>query len=164
MQENDAQSGSLKETMQKKNHLCGETDDKMNSIFPIGSNLSSFKYNKLQKEEAHKNFKLKKNDLRDFRVPVQVCIDYSEVLRPTKNKLRGLCMSAVGISASLPGSKMSYDEFLKLNSFLRFNNGTDDEYVWFCVKLFDPSLGGFAKTEDCEDVIDFLFDNQDEDG
>lgn len=51
-----------------------------------------------------------------------------------------------------------------LNSFIRYNNGSDDDHIWFCVKLFDPQLTGFAYVSDCEAIIDLLFDNQDEDG
>ena len=142
----------------------GASDDHMNKLFPIGSNLSSTKYNLMQKAEAHKSYKLKKEDLRDFRVPIQVCIDYSEVLRPTKLRLRKIVMSALGIATSHRGAKLSYEQFLKLNSFIRYNMGQDDDYIWFCVKLFDPLLGGFTKATECEAIIDLLFDNQDEEG
>jgi len=36
--------------------------------------------------------------------------------------------------------------------------------MWFCVKLFDPQLNGYKLIEDCMEVVDLLFDNQDEDG
>lgn len=42
--------------------------------------------------------------------------------------------------------------------------GSQDDYIWFCVRLFDPQLSGFASIAECETVIDLLFDNQDEDG
>lgn len=53
---------------------------------------------------------------------------------------------------------------MKLNSFIRFDIGTDDDYFWFCVRLFDPLLAGFTEAEKCERIIDLLFDNQDEEG
>ena len=73
-------------------------------------------------------------------------------------------MAACGIQISHPNAKVSYEEFLKLNSFLRYNNGTTDDYIWFCVRLFDPIMSGFTLQSDCENVIDLLFDNQDETG
>ena len=82
--------------------------------------------------------------MSDFRVPVQVVSDYSEVLRPTKTRLRQIVMAACGIQISHPNAKVSYEEFLKLNSFLRYNNGTTDDYIWFCVRLFDPIMSGFT--------------------
>lgn len=115
-----------------------QSNDPMQALFPLNSNLSSFKYNRMQKEEQHKHFRLKKEDLTEFKVPVQVCIDYSEVLRPTKLKLRSVVLNAMGITTDFKGAKLSYDEFLKLNSFIKYDSGTVDDYIWFCVRLFDP--------------------------
>jgi len=70
MQSNDAAAGSLKNEMVKRNLMIGNTDTSMNELFPIGSNMSSLQFNKLQKQQAHKDYKLKQNDLKDFRVPV----------------------------------------------------------------------------------------------
>ena len=39
-----------------------------------------------------------------------------------------------------------------------------EDYIWFCVKLMDPYLTGFADIPQCEYIIELLFDNQDEDG
>ena len=97
-------------------------------------------------------------------MPIQVCIDYSEVLRPTKYKLREIVIAALGIATGHSKATLSYDDFLKMNSFIRFDNGNPDDYIWFCVKLFDPMLGGFVAVEKCEAIVDFLFENQDEDG
>ena len=103
--------------------------------------------------------------MKDFRVPVQVCADYSVVLRPTKESLRFIVMEAMGINTSHHSdAKMSYEQFLNFNSFLHFNNGTPDDYIWFCVRLFDPKLEGFTSVGQCERVIDLLFDNQNESG
>ena len=164
MQSNDAAAGSLKNEMVKRNMMIGNTDTSMNELFPIGSNMSSLQFNKLQKQQAHKDYKLKQNDLKDFRVPVQILIDYAEVLRPTKIKLRSIVMSACGIIVNHKQAKVTYEQYLLLNSFIRYNNGSDDDHIWFCVKLFDPQLTGFANVSDCEAIIDLLFDNQDEDG
>lgn len=68
-------------------------------------------------------------------------------------------MNALGILTSQKAAKITYDQFLQLNSFIRYNNGAEDDYFWFCVKLFDPQLTGFTKAEECERVIDLLFDN-----
>ena len=73
-------------------------------------------------------------------------------------------MNALGIATDHSKAKITYDQFLKMNSFIRYNMGTVDEYFWFCVRLFDPHLGGFTDAAHCETIIDLLFDNQDEDG
>ena len=90
--------------------------------------------------------------------------NYSEVLRPTKDTLREIVMQALGIATNHNNAKISYEQFLKINSFIRFNNGTEEDYHWFCVRLFDPLLSGFTENSRCEMIIDLLFDNQDEDG
>ena len=97
--------------------------------------------------------------MTDFRVPVEVCIDYSEVLRPTKQLLRHIVLGALGVATSHKSAKISYDQFLAINSFLLYNTGTPDDYVWFCVKLFDPQLRGFTQADECERIIVLLFDN-----
>ena len=68
-------------------------------------------------------------------------------------------MNAMGIATNHRSAKVSYDQFLKMNSFLRYNKGTDDDYLWFCVRLFDPQLSGFNEASQCEKIIDLLFDN-----
>lgn len=131
--------------MKVKNAQTGEDDDKISKLFPMGANISSNKYNIMQRGEKHKSHKLKMTDYRDFRVPVQVCIDYSEVLRPTKLRLRSIVMSALGILANYKKAKVTMDEFLRINSFLRFGNCSQDDFIWFCVKLFDPQMCGFTR-------------------
>ena len=99
-----------------------------------------------------------------MRVPVQVCIDYSEVLRPTKTRLRAIVLKAFGVFADYTKSTLSMEQFLQINSFLRFGQHSSDDFIWFCVKLFDPQLNGYRPIKDCEEVVDLLFDNQDEEG
>lgn len=96
--------------MAKLNKQIGlQEEDPLSTLFPMNSNLSSLKYNRMQKEEEHKTYKLKKSDYREFQIPVQVCIDYSEVLRPTKMALRRTVLNALGINSNHNGAKMSYD-------------------------------------------------------
>jgi len=155
---------SVKNKLAQANKKTGEVDAMISKLFPMGADVSSNKYNLMRLEEAHKHHRLSKNDYKDFRVPVQVCIDFSEVLRPTKLRLRAIVMSALGIQASYSKAKVTYEQFLHINSFLRYNNGSHDDFIWFCVKLFDPSLTGFTSTSDCEAIVDLLFDNKDEEG
>ena len=104
--------------MNRKQQKVGELNDPANKVFPIANGLSSSKYEKICKAEEHKNLKLSKEDLMDFRVPVQVCIDYAEVLRPTKVKLRPIVLNALGVTTNHKGAKISYEQFLRINSFL----------------------------------------------
>lgn len=122
-QVNDNEPGSLKVKLAHKNDMAGNTETYMEKLFPVGTNTSSTKYNLMQKEEAHKNHVLKKQDLHDFKVPIQVCIDFSEVLRETKYRLRKIVIEALGIATGHSKATVSYDEFLKMNSFIRFDSG-----------------------------------------
>ena len=72
----------------------------------------------MRKAEEYKKLKLSKQDLMDFRVPVKVCLDYADVLRPTKVKLRPIVLNALGVTTNHKGAKISYDQFLRINSFL----------------------------------------------
>ena len=102
-------------------------------------------------------------DYRDFRVPVKVMIDYSEVLRPIKLQLRRIVLNAFEILADYDKTSVTMEEFLHISSFLRFGNNTDEEFMLFCVRLFDPKLEGYTMVSTCEETIDLLFDNQDDD-
>ena len=162
MQVNEGMEESVAQKMAHENAKTGETDEKMLQVFPMGASVSSTKYNLMRQEEKHKNYKLNMKDYRDFRVPVKVFIDYSEVLRPMKLRLRRIVLNAFGILADYEKTALSMEEFLHISSFLRFGHNKDDDFMWFCVKLFDPKLEGYTKVDDCEDIIDLLFDNQDD--
>ena len=70
MQENSKDSNSVKVKLEKLNSLIGVRVDPLAHLFPINSNVSSLKYNRMQKEEEHKQFRLNKQDLKEFKVPI----------------------------------------------------------------------------------------------
>ena len=93
--------------MRTINLRTGELDEKMNNLFPMGANISSTKYNLMKKNEEQKNLRKKNADYQNFQVPVQIVIDYSEVLRPTKLRLRSYVMGALGVLANYSKSRVS---------------------------------------------------------
>ena len=103
-----------------KNKLEASTigKDYMSDVFPITT--SSRKYNEFKKGEAHLLHKLKKKDLVDFRVPSWICMEYSEVLKSAKAKLRPTIMRALGIWSANKADKMSYEQFLNMCSLLKY--------------------------------------------
>ena len=95
--------------MKIENSKTGEDDEKLATLFPMGANVSSTKYNLMQRDEKHKLFKMNTQDYRSLRVPVQICIDYSEVLRPTKMRLRAIVLEAFGVLASYEKAVITMD-------------------------------------------------------
>ena len=116
--------------------------DYLHDVFPITT--SSRKYNQMRKEEEHLQYKLKKQDLVDFRVPSYICMEFSEVLKSTKAKLRPTVMRALGIWSSSKEDKMSYEQFLNMCSLLKFKRGDKEKMIDFTVRLFDPVMAGFT--------------------
>ena len=147
-----------------KNRLAAQTisKDYLSEIFPVQT--SSRKYNQLKREEAHLQHKLKKKDLADFRVPAWICMEYSEVLKSTKAKLRPTVMRALGIWSEHKGDKMTYEQFLNMSSLLKYKRQTKEDLVDFAVRLFDPSLGGFTPNSKFEAMLDAMFEVEDGDG
>lgn len=54
MQINENAEDSIQNRMLYENEKTGESDAKMSKLFPMGSGISSMKYNLLQREERHK--------------------------------------------------------------------------------------------------------------
>ena len=72
----------------------------LEKLFPVGNSVSTTKYAKMQRADAHKHHKLSKGDLEEFQVPFKICSEFSEVLRPTKIPLRNYVMNAMGITTA----------------------------------------------------------------
>ena len=128
--------------------------DYLSEIFPIIDGTSSRKYNAMKEEEAHLQNKLKKNDLIDFRIPAWICMEYSDVLKSTKAKLRPTVMRALGIV----GDKMTYEQFLNMASLLKYKRQTKDDLISFTTRLFDPGMTGFVPNRRFEGMIDLMFE------
>ena len=129
----------------------------VNKIFPIGANTSSTKFNQMRLQEKHLHCKLAEEDYTDFRLPIQICQEYSVVMRPFKPTLRGKILAALGIDVEDSDPRITLEQFLHVNSFVRYENFSEDDMIWFCVKLLDPILGGYTPVAECERTIDTLF-------
>ena len=71
-------------------------------------------------------------------------MEFSEVLKSTKAKLRPTVMRALGIWSSSKEDKMSYEQFLNMCSLLKFKRGDKEKMIDFTVRLFDPVMAGFT--------------------
>jgi len=58
MQLNDQAQDSMATRMKHENEKTGEQDEKIVTLFPIGANVSSTKYNLMRREEKHKSFQI----------------------------------------------------------------------------------------------------------
>merc|ERR1719464_959220 len=152
---NQNKSTSMKnkvEQMQKNNK------DYMSELFPIVDGTSSRKYNAMKEEEAHLHNKLKKNDLVDFKVPAWICMQNAEALKSTKTKLRPQIMRALGIHSNSKEDKMTYEQFLNLNSLLKYRRQDTEDMIDFMVRLFDPTMQGFSSNDDFSATLDIMFE------
>lgn len=79
-----------------------------------------------------------KEDLTDFRVPLDVFTASSLVFLRTKPDLRLKILHALGIDIKNPSSKVDWESFLFLNKLLRYSKATNEEFIEFYCKFFDP--------------------------
>ena len=65
-------------------------------------------------------------------------------------------MNALGIDINDAGSKVDWEAFMLLNQLIRYNTATDEQFIDFFVKFFDPFSSPVPDTE-VERIIDLLF-------
>lgn len=65
-------------------------------------------------------------------------------------------MNALGIDVGDDGQKVDWNTFMVLNQLIRYNTATDEQFVDFFVKFFDPFSSLVPDTE-VERIIDLLF-------
>lgn len=82
MLKNEAAEDSLQNKIKASNARTAELDGSESKLFPLGANLSSAKYDIMRRDNKPQQFKLADEDYEDFRVPMQIVLDYSEVMRP----------------------------------------------------------------------------------
>lgn len=80
----------------------------------------------------------------------------SYALMRTKTEIRPQIMAALGIDINDDGSKVDWEAFMTLNQLLRYKTATDDQFLDFFVKFFDPFSSPVPDTE-VERIIDLLF-------
>lgn len=118
-------------------------------------------YNQERSIAKSKAFKLTQKDLADYRIPVQVCLEYCKVLTPLHRELRKRALQAIGISAEFPETKVEWEHYLKLNYIMRpdpvKSQVTRSEYIEWMTKLFDPHQTGFTPNATVETIIDLMF-------
>ena len=72
-----------------------ESKNYLKDIFPVGGPLHL--WNKQKDIEGARSFKLEQKDNGDFRIPLDVFLEYETVLFPLKMELRSIVMAAVGV-------------------------------------------------------------------
>ena len=91
-------------------------------------------------------------------------MEFSEVLKSTKAKLRPTVMRALGIWSANKADKMSYEQFLNMCSLLKYKRQTKEDMINFIVRLFDPVMSGFTPNSSFEAMIDLMFEVEDQEG
>lgn len=103
-----------------------------------------------------------KEDLADFRVPLDVFIESSLVLIRTKPEIKLKILNALGIDVKNPTSKVDWESFLFLNKLLRYGNASNEEFIEYYCRFFDQKGSGVVTDQEFEALIDSLFGNGDE--
>lgn len=65
-------------------------------------------------------------------------------------------MNALGVDVNDASSKVDWEAFMLLNQLIRYNTATDEQFIDFIVKFFDPFSARVPDTE-VERIIDLLF-------
>lgn len=90
-----------------------EGRDYLKDMFKVAGPMSV--YNKAKQQEKLKSFKLTEKDMADFTIPVQMCIDYCKAMQSLEREMRPQALIDAGIKADYAGTRVTWEEFLKLN-------------------------------------------------
>jgi len=132
-----------------------ESKDLYKDVFPVGGKIRTWI---TQKSLEHSSaYKLTKKDLFDYRIALDVLVEFSECLKPTKNKLKAVILSAVGVDVDNFKAKIDWEHFMKLNTLLKYNNASAEDYITFIVHLFDPHESSYTRDVEFERIIDLMF-------
>jgi len=82
----------------------------------------------------------------------------AEALKSTKVKLRPQIMRALGIHSNSKKDKITYEQFLNLNSLLKYRRQGKDDMIDFIVRLFDPTMQGFSSNDAFAATLDIMFE------
>lgn len=114
----------------------------------------------MKKEQTSKLHKLTAQELKDFRVPLQVFMEFNKYLMKARGPFKVLILESVGVNTKDRDPKVDWLSFLKLNQVMRHKCYHKDEYVDFVANLFDPNDTGFVKGKDFETLINQLFESE----
>lgn len=94
--------------------------------------------------------KLSVNELKDFRVPIEVFKSYSLLVKKTRPSLRNRLLKAAGIDTDNKNTKISWENYLTLNLLMDPHCQDKEALRQFAVRLFDPTVSNSVSAEEFE--------------
>lgn len=115
----------------------------------------------MKKEQTSKLHKLTTDELKDYRVPLEVFIDFNEYIFRAKGPFKKLMLESLGVNVLTDKDpKVDWEAFLKLDQIMKHRCKENSDYSNFIARIFDPSESGFVKAEDFEKLIYAMFESE----
>ena len=114
----------------------------------------------MKREQTTKLHKLTAEELKDFRVPLNVFLEFNTFLMKARGPFKILILGSLGVNTKDRDPKVDWLSFLKLNQVMRHKCNDQDDYINFVARLFDPNETGFVKGSEFESLINSLFETE----
>jgi len=145
------QEGSL----QSKFERSPESKDYLAEIMPFAGKISKYRTEKQKQNQKLSN--LSQDEIRDFRVPVDVFKDNVRLLRQTKELAKVRILMAVGVDLDAKDVKVNWLQYLTMIKMLYKRTKDREKQKHFIVRLFDPHETGYVKGEEFERILKVIF-------
>ena len=128
-------------------------------MLPFGGSIATHRKEKHIFEQKLK--KLSVDELKDFRVPLQVYKDNAKAVSKSCDAMKNRILRAVGIDVSSKHAKIDWETFLLVNKVMSLQCEDRDTQINFAVRLFDPAWTGLLSASEFEQTWSGIF-QQDE--
>jgi hypothetical protein len=82
--------------------------------------------------------KLEPEDMKDFRFPQHIFCEYASIMKGFNKECQYYFMKAMGIAVDEPNVRVDWENFIKLNTLLRYNTASLEQYLDFFEKVLNP--------------------------
>lgn len=89
----------------------------------------------MRSNESSLNFQ----DLTDFRIPIEIFKEYSDVMKALNEECQSMFLKALGINVEMKNQKIEWEQFIHIYCLLKYDTATPQEYHAFLIKVFDPN-------------------------
>lgn len=132
-----------------------EAKDYLADVLPFGGSIATHRKDKHNFDQKLK--KLSIDELKDFRVPLQVYKENATAIAKSKDAMKNRILRAVGIDVSSKHAKIDWETFLLVNKVMSLKCEDRDTQVNFAVRLFDPAWTGFLSASEFETIWSGIF-------
>jgi hypothetical protein len=128
-----------------------ESKDSLGKALPFTGDF--FKLTAMKHEQAIRMKNFTDEEIRDFRIPIQVFNNNVRILQNTRPFLKLRVLAAVGIETSSKYCKVAWEEFMYLYKILQPGCPDHEEVIEFVVRLFNPQLSNFLPASSFVDLF-----------